>query len=135
MGAEQQAANVTPPRRGAVLAIGVSTSAEAYDITGIALGGYTPNGANILQSYVYLTLHAEDGEVFYYFSSTNDEDITATDKITAGAAIAFDNKYAARLAENQEVSVRINRAVDKYLVLRTNTGTPICRVWASSEGF
>lgn len=137
--AQNQAANVAPPRRGAVLALGVDTTARAYDLQPLNLGGYTPNGANIRAEYAYLTLQAEGGDVYFYFANgaaaVDVDDVDPAAIIAAGGALAYANTYAARLVSDSSLDVRILRSQDKFLVVRATTGTPTLRFWASSEGF
>lgn len=133
--AAHQASNVAPPRRGAVIALGIDATARAYDLQTLALGGFTPDAANASQVYVFLTLHAEGGDVYYHLSDTNNADVSDTAKVTAGNALAFANTYGGRIPQNGEVSIRINRKQDKYLVVKASSGAPILRFYASSEGF
>ncbi len=133
--AQHQAANIAPPRRGAVIALGVDTTARPYDISALALGGYTPHNANNRQEYVFLTLQADGGDVYFHFASATASDLDNAAAIAAGGAIAFANTYGAKIPVNTEQTLRIDRTQDKFLIIETASGTATLRFWASSEGF
>jgi len=132
--AEAQDANITPPRRGAVLAIDVDSTARAYNISALALGGYTPEADLDRRNEVFLYLQAETSDVFFYFHSATASDLDDTAKITAGGAVAFANTYGAVLeAGNPPLKLRIDRSLDKFLIVKAAVASGILRVWAASE--
>lgn len=140
MGAVEQASEMMAPRRGAVIALAVDTTCRAYDLKALALGGVTPNEAGRNPIHVTLWMQAETEDVYFYFAdgevgttaTTDVDDIDVTAKITAGDPITFANTYGARLvANNGPLPVRINRAVDRFLVVRGDA-TAILRFWAAS---
>ena len=133
--ATEQASNIAPPRRGAVIALGVDATARPYDLNELAFGGFTPKGANNQQSFVYLTLEADGGDVFYYFTDATHSDLDDGAEITAGSTMAFANTYCAKIKEDSLHEVRINRGVDRWLVVKCSSGTATLRFWASSEGW
>jgi len=124
----QQAADFLPPRRGAVLAITLDTTARPYDISGL-----TADGVSSLERGhdVYITIQAEGADVFYYFSSATASDLSKTAAITAGAAAAYDNTHPARIVVDQQAHHRLNRAVDKWLILQ-GSAAGIARLYFSS---
>lgn len=128
-----QNANEVPPRKSAVIALGVDTTARAYDITGLALGGYTPPGSNTAPKWTSVYLQADGGAVYVVFDSTNTVTLDDTAKIAAGGTMAFANTYGALIPSGASVKVRINRKDDKYLHIKTASGTAVLRMWASSE--
>ncbi len=130
-----QAANITPPRRGATIALGVDATARAYDMNALALGGFTPNDANSIQSFVYLTLQADGGDVFFYFTDATHADLDDGAQITAGTALSFANTHCAKIKADALHEVRINRHVDRWLVVKCSSGTATLRFWPSSEGY
>jgi hypothetical protein len=141
MGAERQFFECMPPRRGAVIALAVDSTARAYDLVSIALGGYTPFEAQNDGRHVTLWLQAETADVYFYFApgevgavvTTDIDDVSDTASITAGNAIAFANTYGARLvANNGPLPIRINRAVDRFLVVKAASTAGVLRFWASS---
>lgn len=144
MGAEHQYAEIAPPRRGAVLAIEVDSTARAYDMVSLALGGFTPQKAQREQSHVVLWMQAETNDVYFYFAegevgtvaTTDVDDIDNTAKVAAGGSLAFANTYAAVIkAGNAPIRVRIDRGVDRFLVLKAASTSGLLRVWAGSGGF
>jgi len=134
-GALQQEANVLPPRRGQCLALTVDTTARAYDISGLALGGHTPPGSNSGPSYVFVTMQAITQDVWLHFHSASATDLDNAAVITAGSALAYANTYGYRIPAGGERRFRLNRAVDKFLVVETSTSTATLLIAASSEGF
>lgn len=132
--AEAQAASSTPPRRGAVLAIDVDSTARAYDITALDLGGYTPEADHERRNEVVLYLQADTNNVFFYFHSATTSDLSDTAKVTAGAAATFANTYAAVLkTSDPPLKLRINRNLDRFLVVKAASTAGVLRVWAGSE--
>jgi hypothetical protein len=131
--AEHQFANVTPPRRGEVLALATDTTVRAYDLRSLTLAGFAPKESHA-REHVYVSITALSGDLYFYFSSTNSTDLDNTAKLAAGSTLAYANTYCDVLKEGNTVQFRINRQKDKYLVVKgSTTGTVIVR--ASSESF
>lgn len=129
--AEHQAANILPPRRGAVLAIAVDTTARAYDITTIDLGDVYKAAHG---DEVYLTLQADGAKVYYHFKeTTGGTGLDNTAAVAAGGTIAFADTYGAFVGDGERVQERITRNLDKFLVVKTASGTATLRIWASSH--
>jgi hypothetical protein len=140
MGAQDQFAECMAPRRGAVFAVEVDTTCRAYDLKALELGGYTPTESGRNPVHVTLWMQAETEDVYFYFADgevgtvagTDVDDIDTTAKLAAGSAIASANTYGARLvANNGPLPIRINRAVDRFLVVRGDAAA-ILRFWAAS---
>lgn len=130
--AEAQIAQSQPPRRGAVIALTVDSTARAYDITGLALGGKTPDGT--APSEVTLWMQADTNDVFFHFHSSSATDLANGTTIAAGGAIAFAAAYGAVLeAGERPIKVRINRALDKFLVVKAASTSGTLRFWACSD--
>lgn len=141
MGAEQQFAECMAPRRGAVIALEVDSTARAYDLKSLALGGHTPGESARNPVHVMLWMQAETNDVFFYFAdgevgtvaTTDVDDVSDTAKVSAGGALAFANTYAALLkAGNGPLPVRIDRAQDRFLVVKAASTAGVLRFWASS---
>lgn len=126
---EQLAARVLPPRRGAVLALTVDSTARSYALGSLAFGGHTP-AASPRRNEVYLTLQADGGAIYFYFHSSTDADLNEATVIAAGGTLAFNAAYCAVIEDGQTAQVCIDRALDKYLVVK---GTGTLRLYASSE--
>ena len=152
MSAEYQTAEFAPPRRGAVIALAVDSTARAYDMKSLALGGHTPTEAARDPKSVVIWMQAETNDVFFYFASgdvaadpaagtsavatTDVDDVSDTATITAGNALAFANTYCALLkAGNGPLPIRINRGVDRFLVVKAASTAGVLRFWATAAAF
>lgn len=124
-----------PPRKGAVWAVDVDSTARAYDISKAALGGFTPEASAGRRAEVYLYLQAQTNDVFFYFHSATDSALSDTAAQSAGAAdLAFVATHAALLeAGSAPIKIRINRALDKFIVLKAASTAGVLRMWAGSE--
>lgn len=120
--ADEQDANITPPRRGQVVALSVDATARAYDLTGLALGSANAPQVSPKREEVFVTLVSWGTTVWYHFSPTNDASIDDTAAIAAGSPLAFANTYGEPLGDGATVDLRIDRNVDKYLVVKAASG-------------
>ena len=126
---QAQATDILPPRRGKVIALTVDTTARAYDLTTINLGDiYRPTATDKL----YITLSANGGEIHYYFSDVTASDLSDTAAIAAGGTLAFATTYSGVVEDGARQYERIQRNVDKFIIVKSAAGTPILRIWASS---
>lgn len=128
--AQEQAADTAPPRKGAVLALTVDSTARAYDLTALDFGGFTATGGR--RNEVFLTLFADGGDVYYYFSSDSSATVDDTAVVAAAGTLAYANGYAMKLPSGAAHSVRIIRSLDKYLQVKTSAGSATLRFFASS---
>lgn len=131
---ETQASDVLPPRRGAVWAVAVDSTARAYDMTKLAFAGATTDAVAAKPQHVFLYLQAETNDVYFYFDNVTGTALADTGKQAATAgAVVFDDSYAAVLkAGNPPLRVRINRAQDKFIQLKATSTAGVLRMWASS---
>jgi hypothetical protein len=141
MGAECQFYQCMPPRRGAVIALTVDSTVRAYDLVALALGGFTPAEAQNDARHVMLWMQAETNDVYFYFApgevgavvTTDVDDIDNAAAVSAGSALAFANTYGAVLeAGAAPLPIRINRAVDRFLVVKAASTSGVLRFWAAS---
>jgi hypothetical protein len=133
-----------PPRRGKVFALTVDSTARAYDLLAVDLAGFTPSNSQREQSHVVLYMQAETNDVYFYFAegeagavvTTDVDDISDTAAIAAGGALTPANTYAGVLkAGNGPLPVRIDRSVDRFLVVKAASTSGVLRFWpASSPG-
>ncbi len=133
--ATYQADNVVAPRLGAVLAQAVDATARPYNIGILPLGGKARTITNQID-HIYLTLHADGGDVHYYFNSATSAVLDNTVTNAAGAALtatSMASTMSARIPSGAYVEVRIERSVDTWLIVKTVTGTATLRMWASSQ--
>lgn len=124
-----------PPRRGAVKAITVDSTARSYNITTLPLGGNTPDGAASTPTEVDVWFQATTNDVFIYFTETSGtSNLDDTAAIAAGAATltAFETTHAAVIeAGESPVCFRLNRAVDKHMVVKAASTSGVLRFWAA----
>lgn len=130
--AVRQTANRVPPRETLVLAQTVDATARALDLSGLAWESGGPTFSSEVRT-VYLTMHAETAAVYFVFSSDSSVTITDTAAVAAGGTVAFSNTYAFRIAANDTQDFRIVLPVDRYLHVKTASGTAILRIYASSQ--
>lgn len=130
--ATRQADNILPPRRSAIIALAIDSTARAYDMSVLTLAGNTFSSTQ-KGVRLYLTMQADGGAVYFQLSSSNSATLSDTASITAGSALAFANTYGAKIESGGSVDVRIDRLDDRYLVVKTASGTATLRFWASSQ--
>jgi hypothetical protein len=130
--AEEQAANILPPRRGEVLALAVDATARGYALGSLALGGATPEGAATGRQEIYVTVQAVTADVWLYFAPATASDLDPATAVAAGGTLSFANTYGWRVPSGTEQAFRLNRAQDKFLVCRTSSGTATLLIRASS---
>lgn len=132
MSASQQSAQYMPPRAGQVLAITTSATARSYDISKLAMGGYSPSGVAHPQE-VDLYMQAESNDIWFYFATASDTNISVSGADADGASpLTFGASYAIRLVKDAlPIRVRIRRGTDKFLTVRGAAGG-ILRMWAAS---
>lgn len=126
--AEEHVADVSPPRRSAVLAITLDATARAYDLTALDIGGFSPSGGR--RNEVFVTIFADGADIFFYFAADNTVTLDTT-AIAAGGAVAYSNVYAAKIATGTSLRMRIARDKDKFLHVK-GSGAGTMRIWASS---
>lgn len=133
---EKAAAECLPPRRGQVWAVTVDSTARAYDLSKIALGGYTPEAANTRRSNVVLYLQAETNDVYFYFDSATGNSLNdATTQAATPADVTMANAHGAVLeAGAPPLKVRIDRTLDKFIQLKAASTSGVLRMWAGSDG-
>lgn len=116
MGPTDQFSNHVPPRRGAVQVITVDPTARPYDLSGLDMNGGKVTG--VQQQYVFLSLQAVGGDVFFYFSPATASDLDDTAATAAGGAVGYANTHAWKLVSGTTMRVRIERQKDKFLILK-----------------
>ncbi len=132
--AEEQGSGLLPPRKNAIWSVNVDSTARAYDISKLAIGGYTPEAAGKRSNQVVLYLHADTVDVFFYFHTATDSALSDTATQTAATAdAAFAATYAAVVKAGTSEVFRIDRAIDKFLILKAASTAGILRMWAYSE--
>ena len=127
---EVQTCDITPPRRGAVLAITTDTTSRPYDLTLLTMGGVPYSGT--VSQHIFLTIQAETADVYYFFHSATDSSMSKTAALAAGGSAAYANTHCAYLQAGQSVTHRIHLSVDKWIEVQ-GSGSGICRLFASSS--
>lgn len=133
--AELQVAEVLPPRRGAVWALAVDSTARNYDLSALAIDGLAPNGPGDRPRTVAIWMQADTNDVFFHFSPTAQTDLDNTAaQAASSAAAAYATTYGAMLkAGNLPQCFRIMRTTDRYLVVKTASTGGTLRIWAASQ--
>lgn len=132
--AEQQDANVVPPRRGKVLAFTVDSTARPYDLHALALGDASPEAAESQKHELFVTLAALGCTVYYQFATATHSDIDETAAIAAGGAAAFDDTFCVPLPDGAREGARIVRSLDRFIILKAASGlTGKFYLWPSSD--
>jgi len=122
-----------PPRRGYIIPLSVDTTARPYALSSFAIGGFTPDASNTRQAVTILGMQAETNDVYFYFSDVTNNTITTTDAVSAGGSLAYDDKYTAIIKKDIAPQYfKLNRAIDKFLVVRATAGA-ILRFWNAAE--
>ena len=125
--AQGQAANVMPPVKNKVCVITLDATSRIYDLGSLSFGDYPLDAGGD----VFLTLQA--GVAFhYFFSADNAGTVDETVATAAGAAIAFSANACWSAVANVPESVRVNRTLHRYLVVK-GAGAGTLRIRASSD--
>lgn len=127
-----QAENIVPPRRGYCAAVTVDSTARSYLLTSIAFGkAYNESNAS---DAIYLTLqNVGSVGIYFHFHDSTDADLNDATVVAAGGTLAFSAAAGMFIGPNSMVDVRIVRATDKYLVLKTSSSSATLRLYASSQ--
>jgi hypothetical protein len=133
--AEELASGNVPPRRGAVWAVTVDSTARCYNISKANLGGGTPEASGGRRMEVTLYLQAQTADVFFYFDSVTGTALNdATTQAATSADLAFATAYGVYLPYGwPPMKFRIDRNIDKFITVKTATNPGILRIWACSE--
>ncbi len=134
--AEQQAANVLGPRLGAIWCQTVDVTARPYQIGLLTLGSPPVANCPNRPDHVFLTLHADGGDIYFQFNSATSSTLLYTGVNAVGVALtpatAMANTMAMRIPSGAFMSVRIERSVDTWIILQTAASTATLRMYASS---
>jgi hypothetical protein len=129
--AQHQDANIQPARRGQGVAVLVDATARSYDLTRLAWNANPWNRGS--QEFVYLDLQNNGAADIYYYV-TNDSGLPDLNEATiqnAGDALALVNAVPKVLRAGQDAPVRLQRDLDKFLVLKSAGST--LRIFPSSN--
>lgn len=127
----EQYSDVSPPRAGQTLALTLDATARSYDISTLAMGGFTPDADVKRKSEVYLYMQTESAGAYFTFSivaKTIDNSVA----VAAGSALAYADTHCALIASGGIIRLRINRSLDKFLNVK-GTGAGTLRLWISSN--
>lgn len=123
------AANIRPPRRGAIVTHGIDTTARPLDLTTLSFG----EGADADSQYVFLTLQCAmgGGTIYYNLSPTTQSDLNQATVVAAGSPIAFANAGGFELPPGAIHSFLIDRVLDNFLIVKASAAATL-RLFASS---
>lgn len=141
-GAQYQFDESLPPRRGAVFALTVDSTVRAYDMLALDIGGFTPSNAQRDPKNVIVYMQAETNGVYFYFQAAAagavvvpDLSDTSTQAATS-APVAYANTYAALLPPGlAPIKFRLNRAIDRFLIVKAASTSGTLRMWAGSAAY
>lgn len=130
-----------PPRRGAVIALTVDSTARAYDLQDLTLANVKPEAQLKRRHELVLWLQAETADVYFYFASgsvdtvvtTDVDDVSDTAAVSAGSALAFANTYCGVIPKGAPIPFAIDRSIDRFIVVKAASSSGILRIWAGSE--
>lgn len=129
---EHQYAELRPPRRGAVLAIATDATPRAYDLSALDIGndGAPPVAPGDRPRSVLLFIQA-DADAYIQFSPDSTAVLDPAAAVAVSGAPVYADAYGARLPAGPLAAFRINRQIDRFLVLRSAAAS-IVRIWAAS---
>lgn len=136
--ATSQSDNIVPPRRGEILAQAVDSTARAYNLALLPIGGKAI--VNSKQTdHIYVTIEADGADIYFQFaSSSTPANLDNTASNAAGTAwtattMSANTSYAAKIASGTIRDFRIERSKDQWLIVKTASGTGTLRLYASSQ--
>lgn len=119
------------------MAITVDSTARSYDMSALDIGndGAPPDGPSDRSRFVNLWLQADTNDVFIHFRpDAGAADLDNTQAIAAGAALVYVNSHGAVIkAGNPPIYLRIQRNVDRFMVLKAASTGGFLRIWAASS--
>jgi len=129
--AEQQKATTIGARRGQIVAIAVDGTARSYDLRLLPFGGQAFQQS--FKEAVFITL-ANDGGVPLYYQLNQDgtADIDPSANIAISNPPAFTNTHCQAIFSNTKEVIRLDRFVDKFIVIRTAGSATTLRLSVSS---
>ena len=128
----RQAWNVQPPTGSAtpgegVTCLSTSTTASTVDLfnsSGLPNKGYFNR---------YLTITAEGADIYFLFDMSSSTTIDPTVSHGTSVSSATTTVVPALLKDGVSVSVRLDPNTHRYLHLKASSGTPLVRIYPSSE--
>ena len=136
----EQDLNITPSRAGQQIALGVTSTSEAYDITQLPLDGcIAQQGGAGADDPIFVRLQADGNNIYYTFTSAtqaaataiNDANVTVAGSVTALTGTQQNAANCEFIPANSSIDFRIWRSIDKTKALPTTTSSK-CRRSSSS---
>lgn len=127
---EAQTFNPIPPRRANGFALTVDGTVRVYDTKDLPFGGTATWDEAGTGKALYLTLHADGGDMYFRFHSDNTNDMVTATVIAAGGTLSLQNAFAQKLPSGAFADIRFDRVLDRFLSI---TGTGTLRLHASSQ--
>lgn len=128
----RQAWNVLPPTGSATPGQGVTclsttttaSTVDLFDANGLPYKGFFNR---------YLTITAEGADVYVLFSANSGTSINPTVSHASSLTTATSAVVPALLKDGVSVSVRLDPSSHRYLHLKASSGTPVVRIYPSSQ--
>lgn len=133
--AVSQDSNMQPPREGQLLALTVDATGRGYDLSVLTINSQKFQ-ANVDEA-VFLTLRNDSTttNLYYKFALTQGAAAALDPAVTlaAGSPLAFTTTSCEFIPPSSAINHRIHRPTDKFLGVRTSSGTTVLRLYPSSE--
>lgn len=132
-GAENQAANIVPPREGEPLAITLDTSSRAKYLGGVALADMAAP-ATVADAGKSFFLSIQTDVAFYFMLADNAEAVCDETAVNAAAIVNVVKtaKTCMYVPAGAEANLRLDRWKDRYLIVK-GTAAGTIRLYASSD--
>lgn len=133
--AEDQIAQSMPPRRGGCVALAVDATARPYDMTTLALGrAIAPDTGGKTRDNVVLWMAADGADIYFHFDSATSSGLALAPNVDAGGTLATGDTPGGVLRVGQPAQrFIIDRALDKFLIVKTAGDSATLRFWAGSS--
>lgn len=128
----RQAWNVLPPTGSATPGQGVTclsttttaSTVDLFDANGVPYKGFFNR---------YVTITADGADVYFLFSNASGTTISQTVSHGSSLTSATTTAVPAILKDGVSVSVRLDPNTHRYLHLKASSGTPVVRIYPSSQ--
>lgn len=121
--ATRQSDYITPPRRGAISVIAVTSTTAPYAMSVYGQTAYS--GGAVSYGSHYWNFQADGNPIYIQFH-------TATTTVDDTAASALGATACAKIPDGATLQVKLNPATDVYFAVKTASGTATLRMWQSS---
>jgi hypothetical protein len=122
--ATRQSDYITPPRKGGISVVAVTSTSAATTMATYGQVTYTA-GTTISYGSHYWNFQADGNDVYIAFSNAT---LTVDDTATGALAATL----CAKIPNGTTLQVKLSPATDVYIGVKTASGTANLRIWQSS---